>query len=482
MRRIFCAFFIIVFMGKTFAQNYTWSKEDSLIGEKFINAVEQSLDLFYSEHTSSKENLDSIIDALSYEEGFVPEFPDSVYCKRLEAMNEMSPFHLDCNDATLKTIKFFTKKRRGFVRVVLGRSKLYFDMFEEKLSQYNLPIELKYLPVIESGLRPQVKSRAGALGLWQFMYTTGKMFGLREDSYIDDRMDPEKSTDAACQYLKKLYEIYNDWNLVLAAYNAGPGNVNKAIRRSGNKQTYWEIRPFLPSETQGYVPNYVAASYLLTHHVEHNIFPMQAPIHFIQLDTICLKKGLHMASISEVLEIEEEDIQRLNPIYKTGYIPSTQEPQCIYLPLRYTGQYLKLEDSLYRLEKARYPSTETIINSKPNSGVTTKTYVYHKVRSGETLGNIASKYKVSVAEIQRINGLRSSKIYAGQRLKIKPGTATYSSSRTTTRTRKRYYTVRSGDTFGEIAQKYRISQSQLKRLNPRINISRLSIGQKIRVK
>ena len=224
MRRIFCAFFIIVFMGKTFAQNYTWSKEDSLIGEKFINAVEQSLDLFYSEHTSSKENLDSIIDALSYEEGFVPEFPDSVYCKRLEAMNEMSPFHLDCNDATLKTIKFFTKKRRGFVRVVLGRSKLYFDMFEEKLSQYNLPIELKYLPVIESGLRPQVKSRAGALGLWQFMYTTGKMFGLREDSYIDDRMDPEKSTDAACQYLKKLYEIYNDWKKIT--------QINRNPRRS----------------------------------------------------------------------------------------------------------------------------------------------------------------------------------------------------------------------------------------------------------
>ena len=189
-----------------------------------------------------------------------------------------------------------------------------------------------------------------------------------------------------------------------------------------------------------------------------------------------------MASISEVLEIEEEDIKGLNPIYKTGYIPSTQEPQCVYLPLRYTGQFLKLEDSIYRLEKARYPSTENRSSSKPNNGGTTKTYVYHKVRSGETLGNIALKYKVSVAEIQRINGLRSSKIYVGQRLKIKPGTTTNSSSRTTTRTRKKYYTVRSGDTFGEIAQKYRISQSQLKRLNPRINISRLSIGQKIRVK
>lgn len=483
MRIILCAIFLIATFGNSFAQHYTWSKEDSLIGKNFINTVEQSLDLFYTEHTISNENIDSIIDALSYEKDFIPEFSDSVYCSRLKAMNELSPFHLDCNDATLNTIKFFAQKRRGFVRIVLGRSKLYFDMFEEKLSKHNLPIELKYLPVIESGLRPQVKSRAGAMGLWQFMYNTGKMFGLREDSYIDDRMDPEKSTEAACQYLKKLYGIYNDWDLVLAAYNAGPGNVNKAIRRSGGKQTYWEIRPFLPSETQGYVPNFVAASYLLTHHIEHNIIPMEAPIHYIQLDTICLKKGLHMASISEVLEIDEEEIQKLNPVYKTGYIPTAQDPQCVYLPLRYTGQFLQLEDSIYRLEKARYPSEETIVNSKPNNGEQTKTYVYHKVRSGETLGNIALKYKVSVAEIQRINGLRSSKIYVGQRLKVKPGTTTNSSNRTTTtRSRKKYYTVRSGDTFGEIAQKYRMSQSQLKRLNPRINISRLSIGQKIRIK
>ena len=182
--------------------------DDSVKNEAIIKAIEQSLDYFYSEY-SSEGNYDSIIESLNYEQDSVPEFSDEVYCQRLAEMNELSPFHLDCNESTLKTLKFFTQKRRGFIRVVLGRSKLYFDMFEEKLAKHGLPIELKYLAVIESGLRPQVKSRAGALGLWQFMYRTGRMYGLQENSYIDERMDPELATEAACKYLKKLYGLYN---------------------------------------------------------------------------------------------------------------------------------------------------------------------------------------------------------------------------------------------------------------------------------
>ena len=185
---------------------YNWSKEDSLKGEALIKTIEQSLDMFYAEY-SQDGNYDSIIDALNYEQDQIPEFSDEVYCERLNVMNEMSPFHLDCNETTLSTIKFFVQKRRGFARVVLGRSALYFDMFEEKLAKYNLPIELKYLAVIESGLRPQVKSRAGALGLWQFMYRTGRMFGLRENSYVDERMDPELATEAACKYLEIIWNL-----------------------------------------------------------------------------------------------------------------------------------------------------------------------------------------------------------------------------------------------------------------------------------
>lgn len=478
---------VLLCSGSAFGQ-YNWTKEDSLKGEAMIKTIEQSLDMFYAEY-SPEGNYDSIIDALNYEPDEIPEFSDSVYCERLNVMNEMSPFHLDCNQTTLSTIRFFTKKRRGFARVVLGRSKLYFDMFEEKLAAHGLPIELKYLSVIESGLRPQVKSRAGALGLWQFMYRTGRMFGLKENSYIDERMDPELATEAACQYLKKLYGIYNDWNLALAAYNAGPGNVNKAIRRSGNKLTYWEVRPFLPRETQGYVPNFIAAAYLLTYHAEHNIIPMEATIRYPQLDTMCLSKGVHMETISKLLSMELEDIQLLNPIYKNSYIPKSNPPQCISLPLTVIGDLVSLEDSLYALEfdlnnKTETTPQQTNNNTQPSTNATTS-YDYHKVSSGETLGTIASRYGTSVAEIQRINGLRSTKIYIGQRLKVKKGRTSHTNTNPSTNntgSAKKYYSVRSGDTFGRIAQKHRLTQTQLKRLNPGINISRLSIGQRIRIK
>lgn len=479
--------YILMFSLLSVAQNGESSTsfvDDSVKNEAIIKAIEQSLDYFYAEY-SPEGNYDSIIDVLNYEQDSVPSFSDEIYCQRLAEMNEMSPFHLDCNESTLKTLKFFTRKRRGFIRVVLGRSKLYFDMFEEKLAKHGLPIELKYLAVIESGLRPQVKSRAGALGLWQFMYRTGRMYGLQENSYIDQRMDPELATEAACKYLKKLYGLYNDWNLALAAYNAGPGNVNKAIRRSGNKLTYWEVRPFLPRETQGYVPNFIAASYLITYHAEHNIIPMEAIIRYPQLDTMCLKKGVHFSTISTLLLIEEDEIGRLNPIYKKDYIPKTTPNQCITLPLGKIGELVTLEDSLYTLELDNYvkntPKPTTNNTPKPNP---TTTYQYHKVKSGESLGTIASRYGTTVSVIQRLNGLRSTKIYVGQRLKVQKGSTkptTYTKPTTTT-AGKKYYKVKSGDTFGKIAQRHRLSLSQLKRLNPRINISRLSIGQKIRIK
>lgn len=486
---------------------YNWSKEDSLKGAALINTIEQSLDLFYAEYAENG-NYDSIIAALNYEQNDIPEFSDAEYCKRLDKMNQMSPFHLDCNEATLSTIKFFVQKRRGFARVVLGRSKLYFDMFEAKLAKHNLPIELKYLAVIESGLRPQVKSRAGALGLWQFMYGTGRMFGLEENSYIDERMDPELATEAACQYLGKLYGIYNDWNLALAAYNAGPGNVNKAIRRSGNKLTYWEVRPFLPKETQGYVPNFIAAAYLLTYHAEHNIIPMEAKVHYSQLDTICLTKGVHMETISEMLSFDLAEIENLNPIYKRSYIPKTNPSQCISLPHNVIGKLASKEADLYALELKKYSSENTTVAVvtppvvKDSVVTEAPVYKYHKVETGETLGTIATRYETTVAEIQRDNGLNSTKIYVGQRLKVKtattfdpstvktppPANNTTVTPPTTNTTpppavaAKQFYTVRSGDTFGKVAQRHRLSISQLKKLNPSVNVDRINVGQKLRVK
>jgi membrane-bound lytic murein transglycosylase D len=225
--------FIVGFLARAQSTGSNTEQEK----DPFLVTVEQSLQLFYNDYKTDL-SYDSIINALNYEQNEIPQFSDSVICARIAQMNELTPFQLECNEYTLKTIRFFESNRRSFIRIALGRSALYFDMYKEKLSQYDLPIELRFLSVIESALRPQIKSRAGALGLWQFMYRTGLHYGLEENSFIDERMDPELATDAACRMLKKLYGMYGDWNLSLAAYNAGPGNVNKAIRRSGNKKTY----------------------------------------------------------------------------------------------------------------------------------------------------------------------------------------------------------------------------------------------------
>lgn len=501
--------------------------------DPFINVVEQTLSAFYAD-VANQSNYDSIISALNYEAGEIPHFTDEEYCERLEKMNAMSPFQLDCTPPALATIKFFAEKRRSFARIVLGRSALYFEMFEEKLAEYGLPIELKYLAVIESGLRPQVKSRSGALGLWQFMYRTGLYYGLNENSYIDERMDPELATDAACRYLKKLHDIYGDWNLALASYNAGPGNVNKAIRRSGGKKTYWEVRPFLPAETQGYVPNFIAAAYLLTYHAEHNIVPMEAKWNYAQLDTLCLKNGMHMATINKLTGWDFEEIQTLNPVYKTTYIPQTTPPQCISGPLQEIGKLVSLEKEMYDLERFIYSPQSLLVvvdtaNSvKPieNSDIDTPIkvsgtpppvkvkvappvtiLVNHTVRRGEGLGIIATKYGVTVNQIMNTNKLKSTVLYAGQKLKIpqtvaadqavplkdgatvsdtvvKPATPTVVAP-TITKPKppvKKYYSVRAGDTGAKISQRHNLTQQQLKALNPGVNLDRITVGQQLRVK
>jgi membrane-bound lytic murein transglycosylase D len=467
---------------------------DTLNKDPFVNAYEQSLMMFYREYAAGKGNFDSIVAALNYEKGDIPAFTDEEYCARLEEMNKMSPFHLDCNTATLSTIKMFASKRRMFISVALGRSELYFDLFEEKLAEYGLPLELKYLPVIESGLRPQVKSKAGALGLWQFMYRTGEYYGLKENSYIDERMDPAKATDAACRFLKKLYGIYGDWNLALAAYNAGPGNVNHAIRRSGNKKTYWEVRPFLPTETQGYVPNFIAAAYLMTYHGEHNIRPSEVKLNYNILDTVCLRSAVHMTTIERLISWPLDDIKALNPIYKTGYIPQTNPPQCISGPLDRIGVLVGLEDSLYKLERSIYnpaPANQvkspvvkdTLTVDSVNIVDKNRPHFYHTVKSGETITALANKYKVSADSLKIWNQLQSSTINNGQRLIIMGvNKSTPPPPPPPPPPAKKYYTVKSGDTFSRIADRHNVSVNELKKLNPGINISLLRVGQRIRVK
>ncbi len=418
------------------------SAKHPMDSEAFMKMLDETLMDYYSSVANDKK-VDSIIDALEMDSENIGEISDDEYCRRLEKINALTPFQLDCNDITLGMVKFFVKNRRGFAKIVLGRSKLYFDLYEQTLAKYDMPIELKFLSVIESGLRPQVKSPAGALGLWQFMYGTGKMYGLTENSYIDDRMDPVKATEAACKFLKKLHGIYGDWNLALAAYNAGPGNVNKAIRRSGGKRTYWEVRPFLPRETQGYVPNFIAAAYLLTYHKEHNIKPAPAKNTFYQLDTICLSKGMHMSTIEKLTSWSEDEIAALNPIYKTRYIPGNEPKQCITGPFSEIGKLVSFGDSLYRLEKFIYSpkpkpievidssklifdSTGTVVPPVVKPVTTDKPVtIWHRVARGETLHSLSVKYEVSIEDIKKWNYLRSNTAPLGRNLKIiKTGNAT----------------------------------------------------------
>lgn len=414
-----------------------------LDSEAFIEMMDNTLSDYYAQF-AKEPNFDSIINTLEFEDNEIGEVSDSIYCERLEKLNNLTPFHLDCNEITLGMIRFFVKNRRGFTKIVLGRSKLYFDLYEATLAKHDMPIELKYLSVIESGLRPQVKSPAGALGLWQFMYGTGKNYGLIENSYVDERMDPVKSTEAACKFLKKLFGIYNDWNLALAAYNAGPGNVNKAIRRSGGKRTYWEVRPFLPRETQGYVPNFIAATYLMSYHTQHNIVPATNKHHFYQLDTICLSKAIHMSTIEKLTGWSESEIAALNPIYKTKYVPQTEPKQCITGPIKEIGKLVSVVDSLYTLEKSIYflkpkpiivppvdslknvsdtivipsvVSQDTVVKSVTKS-VKKSAIVWHKVKRGETLSTISAAYGVETDQIKKWNYLRSNVAPKGRWLKI----------------------------------------------------------------
>ena len=485
----FLLIFTFVIPYYTQAQDeLSYVEEDTVFQqtEEMLAVIEESLRLFYLEHKEHID-LDSLFSAYGYNEHDVPEFPDSVYCERLAEMNLKSPFQLECNTSVVSVLKFFSKKRREFTSMVIGRSALYFDLFEAKLAAHNMPLELKYLAVIESGLRPYARSRAGALGLWQFMYQTGKMYGLNQNSYIDERMDPVKSTEAACRYLSYLHGLYDDWNMALAAYNAGPGNVNKAIRRSGGKMNYWEIRRYLPRETQGYVPNFIAMSYMMTYYAEHNITPVIPTVYDFELDTVCLKSSVHMQSIDSLIGWSVEDIKMVNPIYKLSYIPKTNPKQCINIPVDYVKDWVTFEDSLYRLDTVLFNLNPIKDGEKSNYTGPANEPIVHYVRSGESLSVIASKYGTSVNKLMEWNNLRSTRLKIGQKINIYSGTApapVKSSSSTVTQSipKEGGHVIKNGESLWKIAQKYGTTVDALLKMNPGIDPKDLKVGQKIRVK
>ncbi|MDA9575656.1 transglycosylase SLT domain-containing protein [Flavobacteriaceae bacterium] len=334
---------------------------------------------------------------------------------RLQQLDAKTPFHIHYNPALETLIKKYLKQRKVLYERLMKLSQYYFPLFEDIFDREGIPLEIKYLAIVESALRPNAKSRVGATGLWQFMFSTGKYYDLEVSSYVDERCDPVRSTIAAAKYLKSLYKVFNDWDLALAAYNSGPGNVTKAIRRSGGHQNYWNIRPFLPRETAGYVPAFLATMYLFEYAPQHgfNVSKHQMPI--IKTDTIQIKRMISLKQVSAVIDIDLETLEFLNPSYKLGIIPYIKNKNyALRLPLEMVGTFVSNEDQIYAYAKAEFDRRE-----KPlPKFFKLDTKIRYKVQPGDYLGKIAKKFRVRISQIKQWNGLRSDQLKAGSRLTI----------------------------------------------------------------
>lgn len=423
----------------------------------------------------------------------VPRYDEMVFEARLNKIDAISPFDLQYNTVVKGYIEMYTIRKRELVSRMMALSQLYFPMFEEQLDKYNLPLELKYLAICESALNPMAKSHSGAMGLWQFMYPTGKMFGLKVSSYVDERCDPYKSTVAACEYFQYLYGLFGDWQMVLAAYNCGPGNINKAIRRSGGKKTYWEIRPYLPRETQGYVPAFIAVNYMMNYTSEHNLYSAVPKKTFLQVDTLTVKKQISFEQISAVLGIPVEEIQYLNPSYRKLVIPVTEESVSILtLPSNKIGEFVTNEDKIYNYYKKDTISSKDVLAIQE----VRKTHI---VKKGEHLSSIAKKYGCTVSEIKTWNGITTSSVKQGKKLIIytyakkqttkvlppqeKPGPKVVTETQTNKNTSGnfKYYTVQKGDSLYKIALRNKTTVEKIKALNNFGEKYSLFPGQKIKI-
>lgn len=347
----------------------------------------------------------------------IPQFSDSIYIDRLQRMPTI--MEMPYNAIVREYIDRYAVKLRNQVSVMLAANNFYMPLFEEALDAYDLPLELKYLPIIESALKPTARSRAGALGLWQFMLKTGRLYGLESNSLVDDRLDPIKATWAAARYLREMYDIYQDWHLVIAAYNCGPGNVNKAIRRAGGATDYWSIYNYLPRETRGYVPAFIAANYIMNYYCHHNICPMNTEI-IPPTDTLQISRELHLQQVADLCDITIDELKSLNPQYKRNIIPGNTKPYSLRLPQTKIATFIDNQDTIYNHRAAElFKNRKTVaVSNKITPTVGKGTLSYHTIRSGETLSTIAQRYGVKVSQLKDWNGLSSNRIRAGKKLKI----------------------------------------------------------------
>lgn len=425
----------------------------------------------------------------------IPRYDDHVYEARLAHLNARSPFDLIYNAHVKGYIELYTIKKRELLSRLIGLSTLYYPLFEQVLDKYNLPLELKHLAVIESALNPNARSRAGAQGLWQFMYPTARLFGLNVTSYIDERCDPYKSTVAAAEYLKYLYDIFKDWQMVLAAYNAGPGAISKAIRRSGGKTTYWEIRPFLPRETQGYVPAFIAANYVMNYYAEHNITPAKPIKSYFELDTIVLKDAISFEHLSQLLDVPIEEIAYFNPQYRQNIIP--EGGYTLTLPKEKIALFLNNEEEIYAFIQSQKKN-----NLLANNTHVKEEKIIHKVKKGETLKSIAKKYGISVQDIKTWNFIGRRGIRPGKNLiiyhpiptqqqtishnmamnNLNPDPTTNQHHQNNTTDSISYHIVKKGETLYSIAQQYHVSTKDIVKWNKLPVNYKLKTGEKIVIK
>jgi|TARA_R100000479_G_scaffold165252_1_gene104460 membrane-bound lytic murein transglycosylase D len=407
------------------------------------------------------------------------ELPTEVLKQRLAELNARTPFNVEYNPSLESVINGYLKNRRKSLSKLMALSDYYFPMFEEQLDRYGLPLEMKYLAIVESALDPRAVSRVGATGLWQFMFSTGKMFGLDVNSYVDERSDPMMATEAASKYLFSLYNSLEDWDLALAAYNSGPGNVAKAIRRSGGKKNYWNIRSYLPRETAGYVPAFLATMYIFEYAEEHGFKSEGPQIPYVTTDTIRVKKMITFDQIAEITSIPKAEIEYLNPSYKLGIIPVIKDENYVLrLPIDQIGKFVANEEAIYayaekKLNEREKPLDEVV--DQPDR-------IRYRVRKGDYLGKIAEKYGVGVSQIKRWNGLRSNRLRVGQRLTIHPRKPVASTSKATTSSSSvKTYTVKSGDSLWSISKKFPgVTVEKIKNWND-ISGTNLKPGMKLKI-
>lgn len=435
-------------------------------------------------------DIDTIaLNVYNYNKYEVPTFTDEVYAERIRTLAKATTMPLVFNQKVKAYINLYADRKRMQSSRMLGLSYVYFPMFEEMLAKYNLPLELKYLAMVESALNPTAGSHAGAKGLWQFMSATAKDYGLKINTLIDERYDPVRETEAACRFLKALYSRYNDWFLVLAAYNSGPGTVNRAIVRSGGAHDYWAISRYLPEETQNYVPAFIAVNYVMTFASAHNIYPLNPGLLMSGTDTVHVHDYVTFDQISQCVGVPKNDIEFFNPQYTKKIIPGTPETHyALRLPIKYNLLFTQLEDSIYsyakhqEVKKKAYQEEVVRINNSGGGGTTT---IKHTVKKGENLGSIAKKYGVTVSNLKKWNKLRSDVVRPGQKLTIHKGSggsksvsgSKSASSGGTVKT----HTVKRGETLSSIARKYGCTVNDLKKWN-NLRSTNVKAGQKLKIK